>query len=80
MVANNKPNPTRITLIDPEILEIVGYAEAPLPIYAIEYVPERDIYVAGMSGTRSFCFLDFDFKLIDDRSYRMAKQSHGTAQ
>ncbi len=71
LVANNKPHPTKITLIDPESLEIVGYKEAPLPIYAIEYIPERDIYVVGMSGTRSFCFLDSDFKLIDDKSYRM---------
>ena len=71
MVANNKPDPTRITLIDPESLEIVGYREAPLPIYAIEYVPEKDIYVVGMSGTRLFCFLDADLNLIDDKTYRM---------
>ena len=71
MVANNKPHPTKITLIDPESLEIVGYKEASMPIYAIEYVPERDIYVVGMSGTRSFCFLDSELNLINDKSYCM---------
>lgn len=71
LVANNKPDPTRITLIDPESLEVVGYEEAPLPIYAIEYIREKDIYAVGMSGTRSFCFLDGNLKLIDGSTYRM---------
>jgi hypothetical protein len=70
MVANNKPDPTKITLVDPESLEIVGYKEAPLPIYAIEYIPKKNVYVVGMSGTRSFCFLDADLNIIGD-AYRM---------
>lgn len=70
MVTNNKPNFTRITLIDPDSLDIVGYEEAPVPLYALEYNKSRDMFVAGISGKREFCFLDGDLKLIDDKRYR----------
>lgn len=70
MVTNNKPNFTRITLVDPESLEIVGYRESPVPLYALEYNPDRDMFVAGISGKREFCFLDGKLNLIDDRTYR----------
>ncbi len=70
MVANNKPNYTRITLVDPDSLEVVGYEESPVPLYALEYNPDRDMFVAGISGKREFCFLDGDLKLIDDKTYR----------
>lgn len=76
MVANNRPHPTKITLIDPESLEIVGYEEAPIPIYAIEYVPERDTYAVGISGTRDFCLLDSDLKRIDGTQYGTAEFTH----
>ena len=70
MVTNNKPNFTRITLIDPHSLDVVGYEEAPVPLYALEYNKSRDMFVAGISGKREFCFLDGDLKLIDDKRYR----------
>lgn len=70
MVTNNKPNFTRITLIDPDSLDVVGYEEAPVPLYALEYNKSRDMFVAGISGKREFCFLDGDLKLIDDKRYR----------
>ena len=70
MVTNNKPNYSRITLVDPESLEIVGYKESPVPLYALEYNPDRDMFVAGISGKREFCFLDGELNLIDGRSYR----------
>lgn len=70
MVTNNKPNYSRITLVDPESLEIVGYKESPVPLYALEYNPDRDMFVAGISGKREFCFLDGELNLIDDRTYR----------
>ena len=70
MVTNNKPNFNRITLIDPESLEIVGYEESPVPLYALEYNSDRDMFVAGISGKREFCFLDGDLKLINNATYR----------
>ena len=70
MVTNNSPNFTRITLVDPETLEIVGYEESPIPLYALDYNPDRDMYVAGISGKREFCFLDGNLNRIDDNSYR----------
>ena len=70
MVTNNKPNFTRITLVDPDSLEIVGYEESPVPLYALEYNPDRDMFVAGISGKREFCFLDGDLKIINDKTYR----------
>lgn len=72
MVTNNKPNFDRITLIDPNTLEILGYETSPVPLYALDYNPERDMYVAGISGKREFCFLDGDLKLMDDKTYRTA--------
>lgn len=72
MVTNNKPNFYKITLIDPETLEIVGYETSPVPLYALDYNPERDMYVAGISGKREFCFLHGNLKPIDDKTYRTA--------
>lgn len=72
LVTNNKPNYTRITLVDPHTLEVVGYEEAPVPLYALEYNPDRDAYVAGISGKREFCFLDGDMKPKDGKTYRTA--------
>ena len=70
MVTNNKPNFTRITLVDPDSLEIVGYEESPVPLYALEYNPDKNMYVAGISGKREFCFLDGNLRRIDEKSYR----------
>jgi hypothetical protein len=70
LVTNNKPHFNRITLVDPDTLTVVGTEELPVPIYALEYNPTRRQYVAGLSGTREFRFLDEDFKPIEDRTYR----------
>lgn len=70
MVTNNKPNFKKITLIDPESLEIVGHDVSPLPLYALDYNAERDRYVAGISGRREFCILDGDLSPLDGRTYR----------
>lgn len=70
MVTNNAPNTTRVTLVDPDTLEIVGQEESPVPLYALEYSPTYDRYVAGISGRREFCFLDKDLQRIDDNAYR----------
>ena len=75
MVVNNKPHPTRVTLIHPETLEIVGYEELTVPIYALEYNAERDCYVAGISGTRQFCILDGDLKPVDGKAFRMERST-----
>ena len=70
MVTNNKPNYNKITLVDPESLEIVGYETAEIPIYALEYNVERRIFAAGISGKREFCFLDESLKPLSDITYR----------
>lgn len=70
LVTNNSPNFTRVTLVDPESLEIVGTRESSVPLYALEYNPERGLFVAGLSGKREFCFLDRDLKPIDGKTYR----------
>jgi hypothetical protein len=70
LVTNNKPSYTRVTLVDPDTLEIVGHEESPVPLYALEYNPTKDLYVAGISGKREFCFLDKDLRHTDGKTYR----------
>ena len=70
MVTNNKPHFDRITLVDPETLEIVGYETSPVPLYCLEYNPDRDMYVLGISAKREFCFLNGDLQLIDSNTYK----------
>ena len=65
-VVNNRPNPTKITLVDPETLEVVGYRETPVPIYALEYIESKKMYAAGISGTRDFCFFDEELNLVGE--------------
>lgn len=70
MITNNSPNFTRITIVDPETLEIKGYEESPMPLYALEYNAKRNMYVAGISGKREFCFLDSALNPIGEKTYR----------
>lgn len=75
LVANNKPHPNRITLVDPDTLTVVGVRELEDPVYAIEYNATRDVYLVGLSGKREFRFLDADLRRIDDRTYRTDPES-----
>ena len=70
LVTNNKPNYHRITMVDPDTLTVVGTQEIDFPIYALEYNPDKRLYVAGLSGTREFRFLDEEFKPIENHTYR----------
>jgi hypothetical protein len=75
IVVNNKPNPRRVTFVDPETLTVVGSRELSIPIYALEYNEAHDLYVAGISGKREFRFLDADLNPIDDRAHRTTEET-----
>lgn len=69
-IANNQPNATTITVIDPVTLKVLGYETSPVPLYALEYNEKRDQYAAGICKKYEFCFLDSDFKQINEKTYR----------
>ena len=75
LVTNNKPNYTRVTLVDPETLRVVGTRETEVPLYALEYNASRNLYLAGISGTRNFRFLDAALRPTEDRVYRTNEDS-----
>lgn len=64
IVANNKPNYTRLSFVDPDTLQVVGTRELPYKMYAISYEPTRDQYVIGVSGTYDFVILDSNFETV----------------
>lgn len=64
IVANNKPNYSRLTFIDPETLEVAGTHQLDQSIYAIAYSESRDQYVIGLSSGYNFAILDGDFNEI----------------
>lgn len=64
IVANNGPDYKRLTGIDPDTLAIRGTATLKINIYSIAYNPDRDIYVAGISGGYKFALLDNKFKVL----------------
>ena len=64
VVCHNAPNYTRLSLVDPETLEIVKTWDQPRAMYSITYNETRDQYAVGISGTYDYAILDGDFKEI----------------
>ncbi|MBO5270221.1 MAG: hypothetical protein J6B77_05510 [Clostridia bacterium] len=75
IVVHNKPHANRITFVDPDTLTVTGTRDVDFPIYALEYNEKRDCYLAGLSGTREFRFLDADFRPTEDRTHRTTVES-----
>ena len=69
IVCNNKPHRNWLTVLDPDTLEMERTIELSVEIFGITYNEQRDIYAAGISFGKSFCFLDADFHVIDDKVY-----------
>ena len=69
LVCNNAPHRNWLTVLDPETLEMERTIELPVQIFGITYNEKRDVYAAGLSFGKSFCLLDADFKVIDDKIY-----------
>lgn len=70
IASHNRPHSERISFIDAETLTLLESRDLPFPIYAIEYHPERNGYVVGLSGTRKYRFLDKDMRPVDDRVFQ----------
>ena len=75
ILVNNRPHPHTITVIDPETLKMIEQKELEIPIYALEYNESRGLYLAGISGTREFCFLDADFNVVGGKTYRTTEDT-----
>jgi hypothetical protein len=69
LVCNNAPHRNWLTVLDPDTLEMERTIELPVQIFGITYNEARDIYAAGISFGKSFCLLDADFHVIDDKIY-----------
>ena len=69
LVCNNAPHRNWLSVIDPETLEMERTIQLPVDIFGISYNEKRDVYAAGISFGKSFCLLDADFRVIDDKIY-----------
>ena len=69
LVSNNAPHRKWLTVIDPDTLEMERTIELPVDIFGISYNEKKDIYAVGISFGKSFCLLDADFRVIDDKIY-----------
>ncbi len=54
VIVHNNPNRTTVSIVDPETLTPVEKVSVPSQIYCLDYNPERDQYIAGLSGGQSF--------------------------
>lgn len=64
VVAHNKPNYQRLSLLDPDTFEIEKSVDLPIKMYGVTYCESRDQYVVGISGTYDFAILDADFQQV----------------
>lgn len=69
IVCNNAPHRNWLTVLDPDTLEMERTVELPVQVFGITYNEKRDMYAAGISFGKSFCLLDADFKVVDDKIY-----------
>lgn len=64
-VVHNKPQRTKVSVIDPETLTVENIVTLGQEIYCMSYSPERGQYVIGHSSTDStFSILDQDFSHV----------------
>lgn len=66
LVVHNNPNRTKVSLVDPDSLELIETVTLPCKIYCISYNEARDQYVVGRSGGQSFCILHADFTMASE--------------
>ena len=77
VIANNKPNYSTVTIVNPETLQVeetkqlLNYINldteqnpVPVKIYSITYNEASDCYFCGISNTCNFAVLDSEFKLL----------------
>ena len=66
IVLHNSPRNAMLTMLDPETLEIKRTQMVSFNMFCIDYQPERDVYVIGISGGQNFTVLDENFKINRD--------------
>ena len=65
LLVHNNPHRERVSIIDPETLELIKTVIVPFNIYAIDYSIERDRYVVALSGGQDIAFLDGELNAFD---------------
>ncbi|MCQ2354310.1 MAG: hypothetical protein MJ102_04300 [Clostridia bacterium] len=76
VVVHNNPNRSTVTLIDPDTLTVTESRKLPVTIYCMDYNPQRDCYVVGISGGQDFRYLDADFNVIS-KQYAATPRTKG---
>lgn len=76
IVCHNNPNRTKISILDPETLEIVETKNIDYRIYSIDYNEERNEYVVGLSGGQTFRILDENFRSVRG-AYQPTRRTQG---
>jgi hypothetical protein len=77
MVTNNAPNPTRVTLVDPDTLALIKDIGIPKGSGAIAYCASKDLYAISQGGS-TLHILDGNFKWV--ASYSRTDKTGYTAQ
>lgn len=76
IVSHNNPNRTKISILDPETLEILETKTIDYKIYSIDYNETRNEYVIGVSGGQTFRILDENFRSIRG-AYQPTRRTQG---
>lgn len=66
IVLHNSPRNAMLTMLDPETLEIKRTMTVMFNMFCIDYQPERNAYVIGISGGQNFSILDENFRVHRD--------------
>ncbi len=61
-VVHNNPNRKNVSLVDPDTLQLIETVNLNYTIYCMDYNPENDMFVIGLSGGQNFRFLKRNFK------------------
>lgn len=67
IVLHNSPRNAMLTILDPDTLKVKSTRMVSFNMFCIDYQPERDVYVIGISGGQNFSVLDANFQV--DRDY-----------
>lgn len=65
LVVHNNPYRNKVSLINPDTLELIETKTLKFQIYSIDYNATHDRYVVGLSGGQTFRFLDADLQMIE---------------
>ncbi len=76
-VVHNRPNFNKVSIIDPDTLELKRSVFLPHPVYSISYCPERDVALVGLSNSQNVRPIGTEFKAFAGASINATTLSKG---